>query len=227
MSGRCPHRCLPEAARTRDASELPFAVLVFKTCKFRAAPLPMTLTLRWLQVLELRASLLWSATPALLIPCRPGQTSLWANKMLAAVAALVLSQDSSLIDPGPSGVSSPTAKGANPAVDTYPATGVLTDAGIDTTCTDIDFDKADVTVSNLGGTDNCCTICGDFLCCPTINENNNGMVRAHTPAQTSETTVVGRTRACTAPPLPASVHRTSSRSRKTSQTPGRSWSRIT
>ena len=38
MSGRCPHRCLPEAARTRDASELPFAVLVFKTCKFRAGP---------------------------------------------------------------------------------------------------------------------------------------------------------------------------------------------
>ena len=98
--------------------------------------------------------------------------------MLSAVAALVLSQeDPTARDPG-GGTSIPTAKGANPAVDTYPATGVLTDAGIDTTCTDIDFDKADVTVSNLGGTDNCCTICGDFLCCPTINEDDNGMVRA-------------------------------------------------
>ena len=155
--------------------------------------------------------------------------------MLAAVAALVLSQDSSLIDPGPSGVSSPTAKGDNPAVDTYPGSVppdyVLTDAGIDTTCTDIDFKEADVTVSNLGGTDHCCNICGDFLCCPTVNEDDNGMVRA--PQQTdvrgdsSQTSVVRCTRACTAPLLPACVHRTSSRSRKTSQTPGRSWSRIT
>ena len=136
--------------------------------------------------------------------------------MLSAVAALVLSQeDPTARDPG-GGTSIPTAKGANPAVDTYPATGVLTDAGIDTTCTDIDFDKADVTVSNLGGTDHCCNICGDFLCCPTVNEDDNGMVRA--PQQTdvrgdsSQTSVDRCTRACTAPLLPACVHRTSSRS---------------
>ena len=140
--------------------------------------------------------------------------------MLAAVAALVLSQDSSLIDPGPSGVSSPTAKGDNPAVDTYPGSVppdyVLTDAGIDTTCTDIDFKEADVTVSNLGGTDHCCNICGAFLCCPTINENNNGMVRAP-PADGRQRRQFSDlscqcTRACTAPLLPACVHRTSSRS---------------
>ena len=136
--------------------------------------------------------------------------------MLSAVAALVLSQeDPTARDPG-GGTSIPTAKGANPAVDTYPATGVLTDAGIDTTCTDIDFKEADVTVSNLGGTDHCCNICGDFLCCPTVNEDDNGMVRA--PQQTdvrgdsSQTSVDRCTRACTAPLLPACVHRTSSRS---------------
>ena len=84
--------------------------------------------------------------------------------MLWGIAALVLSQDNTAIDPGPSADSSPTAKGPNPAVDTYPGSVppdyVLTDPGIDTYCTDIDFEEADVTVSNLGGTDMCCTLVG-------------------------------------------------------------------
>ena len=110
--------------------------------------------------------------------------------MLSAVAALVLSQDNTGISSGASdtypGSVPATAKGSNPATDTYPGsvppdayvltdappTYVLTDAGIDTTCTDIDFDDADVTVSNLGGTDHCCTWCegsasSKYLCCPT------------------------------------------------------------
>jgi hypothetical protein len=97
--------------------------------------------------------------------------------MLSAVAALVLSQDKTGISSGAGQTTVATAKGSNPATDTYPGSVppdayVLTDAGIDTTCTDIDFDDADVTVSNLGGTDHCCTWCegsasSKYLCCPT------------------------------------------------------------
>ena len=47
-------------------------------------------------------------------------------------------------------------------------------------CTDIDFDEADVVVSNFGGTKYCCNICSDdegMLCCPTL-EKDESVVRA-------------------------------------------------
>ena len=47
-------------------------------------------------------------------------------------------------------------------------------------CTDIDFDQADVVVSNFGGTKYCCNICSDdpgMLCCPTV-EKDESVVRA-------------------------------------------------
>ena len=125
--------------------------------------------------------------------------------MLWGIAALVLSQDQSAIDPGPSADTSPTAKGPNPAVDTYPGSVppdyVLTDPGIDTYCTDIDFEEADVTVSNLGGTDMCCTLVGGKpdadLECPTIKPDGS-MVRTHAQSATPPSTSVARCpRACT------------------------------
>ena len=149
--------------------------------------------------------------------------------MLSAVAALVLSQDNTVISREAGQTSVATAKGSNPATDTYPGSVppdayVLTDAGIDTTCTDIDFEDADVTVSNLGGTDHCCTWCdgsasSGYLCCPTIREDG-GMVRAPPPPVqmsevSSQISILRSTRACTAPQLPASVHRARSGSRPT------------
>ena len=47
-------------------------------------------------------------------------------------------------------------------------------------CTDIDFDQADVVVSNFGGDKYCCNICSDdagMLCCPTL-EKDDSIVRA-------------------------------------------------
>ena len=138
--------------------------------------------------------------------------------MLWGIAALVLSQDQSAIDPGPSAgaPTTATAKGASPAVDTYPGSVppnyvstdpsrssqyVTTDPGIDTYCTDIDFEEADVTVSNLGGTDMCCTLVGGKpdgdLMCPTIKEDGS-MVRTHAQSATPPSTSVARCpRACT------------------------------
>ena len=156
--------------------------------------------------------------------------------MLWGIAALVLSQDNTAIDPGPSADTSPTAKGPNPAVDTYPGSVppdyvltdpgsdspphyVLTDPGIDTYCTDIDFEEADVTVSNLGGTDMCCTLVGGKpdgnLMCPTIKPDGS-MVRTHAQSATPPSTSVARCpRACTDSLIPASfVHRGRSPSRQ-------------
>ena len=130
---------------------------------------------------------------------RPIRGSCREGEMLSAVAALVLSQDKTGISSGAGQTTVATAKGSNPATDTYPGsvppeyvltdappTYVLTDAGIDTTCTDIDFEDADVTVSNLGGTDHCCTWCegsasSKYLCCPTAAPGG-GTVCAPPPA---------------------------------------------
>lgn len=141
--------------------------------------------------------------------------------MLWGIAALVLSQDNTAIDPGPSADGSATAKGPNPAVDTFPGSVppnyVLTDPGIDTTCTDIDFEAADVTVSNIGGTDMCCTLKDgpkSDLVCPTI-KSDGSMVRTHASATPPSTSVARCTRACTASLIPASfVHRGRSPSRR-------------
>ena len=103
--------------------------------------------------------------------------------MLSAVAAFVLAQDNTAIEAGGGSTTVASAKGSNPATDTYPGSApdayVLTDAGIDTTCTDIDFEDADVTVSNLGGDAMCCNWKGGSkssgtLLCPTVNAANNG-----------------------------------------------------
>ena len=54
---------------------------------------------------------------------------------------------------------------------------VLSQASV---CTDIDFDAADVTVSNFGATKYCCNLCDDepeLLCCPTV-DTDESIVRA-------------------------------------------------
>jgi len=50
---------------------------------------------------------------------------------------------------------------------------VLSQASV---CTDIDFDAADVTVSNFGATKYCCNLCDDepeLLCCPTVDTDES------------------------------------------------------
>jgi hypothetical protein len=50
---------------------------------------------------------------------------------------------------------------------------VLSQASV---CTDIDFDTADVTVSNFGADKYCCNICSNdasLLCCPTLDEDGS------------------------------------------------------
>ena len=53
-------------------------------------------------------------------------------------------------------------------------------------CTDIDFDGAELTVSNLGGTRHCCTVCshdaaGTTLCCPAKGKSGDVRTFAPTP----------------------------------------------
>ena len=114
-----------------------------------------------------------------------------AKKMKTAMLLLlgpVLVQSS--VGPASSAPSAPaaTAQGDDPAIVTFDGVGVITDPGIDPTCSDIDFEDADVVVSNLGGTKHCCNLCSDdtdYLCCPTVASDETSMVRAPRCTKTS------------------------------------------
>merc|ERR1719424_502816 len=92
----------------------------------------------------------------------------------------------SSMGPASSAPSAPaaTAQGDDPAIVTFDGVGVITDPGIDPTCSDIDFEDADVVVSNLGGTKHCCNFCPDdtdYLCCPTMASDETSMNIARIP----------------------------------------------
>ena len=66
-------------------------------------------------------------------------------------------------------------------------------------CTDIDFDTADVTVSNFGDDKYCCNLCNkddaSLLCCPTLDKDGTTAraiyicicICAHAPRSTKRT----------------------------------------
>ena len=79
-------------------------------------------------------------------------------------------------------------------------------------CTDIDFDGAKLTVSNLGGSQYCCDICpddGQKLCCPAKGAEGDQTVR--TPplhlARPNAPAPLREARTCTSLPFPGSVLR--------------------
>lgn len=73
---------------------------------------------------------------------------------------------------------------------------VLSQASV---CTDIDFDTADVTVSNFGADKYCCNLCKaddlSLLCCPTLDSDGSTAratyisicICAHAPRRTKRT----------------------------------------